>query len=486
MRQLLTENILLATVGALAGLLLAAWGVRMLVGLAPAGLPRLDEVGMNLRVLGFTFGVSVLAGVLFGLAPVLQMSAAPLAEWLRDRDTGSERRQARLWRHALVVVEVALAMVLLVGAGLLVRSFQQLRAVDPGFRPAHVLTLRAAMPQGRYGERDQRVAFVGDALGQLRAMPAVESAGVTSDVPLVHDRQGTSLWREGEAPPSGAGDRVVNWTLVSPGYFETMGIPIRRGRSFVSSDRVESAPVILIDEAVAQAWFPGEDPIGRRVFFGARSGTAREIVGIVGRERHDALERDPHPGVYLPYFQWPNSFEVSFVLRTTTTAAGAAGSARAALRAADGGVPVFDLQTLDQVLSEATAQPRFSALLVGLFAIVALMLAAVGIYGVMSYTVSQRTREIGLRVALGAQPGQVRRLIVGQAMTLAAVGIALGTLGALALGRTLSSLLFEVTPTDGGTFLVVTAVLGTVVLVACYVPAHRATRVDPMVALRAE
>jgi len=455
-RQLLTENILLATVGALAGLLLAAWGVRMLVGLAPAGLPRLDEVGMNLRVLGFTFGVSVLAGVLFGLAPVLQMSAAPLAEWLRDRDTGSERRQARLWRHALVVVEVALAMVLLVGAGLLVRSFQQLRAVDPGFRPAHVLTLRAAMPQGRY------------------------------DVPLVHDRQGTSLWREGEAPPSGAGDRVVNWTLVSPGYFETMGIPIRRGRSFVSSDRVESAPVILIDEAVAQAWFPGEDPIGRRVFFGARSGTAREIVGIVGRERHDALERDPHPGVYLPYFQWPNSFEVSFVLRTTTTAAGAAGSARAALRAADGGVPVFDLQTLDQVLSEATAQPRFSALLVGLFAIVALMLAAVGIYGVMSYTVSQRTREIGLRVALGAQPGQVRRLIVGQAMTLAAVGIALGTLGALALGRTLSSLLFEVTPTDGGTFLVVTAVLGTVVLVACYVPAHRATRVDPMVALRAE
>ena len=485
-RQLLTENLLVALAGGAVGLLVAAWGVRTLVALAPPGLPRLDEVGLNPRVLLFTLVVSAAAGLLFGLVPALQVRPARLSEWLRDRDSSGERRQSRLFRHALVVVEVAVALVLLVGAGLLVRSFEALRRVDPGFAPARVLTLRAAMPQGSFGEPERRVAFVTDAIDRLRAVPAVESVGVTSEVPLVHDRQGTSLWREGEAPPTGPGDRVVNWTIVGPAYFATMGIPIIEGRDFSASDRTDSAPVILVDEAVARSWFSGENPIGQRVFFGANSGTAREIVGVVGRERHEGLASDPNPGVYLPYLQWPSSFEVSFVVRTATTAAGAAAAARAAIRAAGASVPINGVQTLDQVLADATAEPRFSALLVGVFALAALALAALGIYGVMSYTVSRRTREIGVRMALGARPAEIQRLVVGQAMALAAAGMALGAAGAVALGRTLASLLFQVTPADPTTFAVALVTLAAVALAACYLPARRATRVDPMVALRAE
>ncbi len=484
-RQLLTENLVLALAGGGVGVLFAAWATRALLGLAPVGLPRIDEVGLNPRVLLFTLGVSVAAGLLFGLVPALQVRPARLSDWLRDRDAGAEHRRSRLFRHALVVIEVAIAVVLLVGAGLLIRSFEQLRRVDPGFAPAQVLTLRVAMPQGSF-DAERRVAFVGDVLARLRALPAVESAGVTSQVPLVHDREGTSLWREDEPEPTGFGDRIVNWTIVGPGYVETMGIPVIRGRAFDDTDRVAAAPVILVDEEVARIWFPNENPIGRRVFFGASSGVAREVVGVVGRERHDALENDPNPGVYLPYLQWPNTREVSFVVRTATTAAVATDAARAVIRDASASVPIFGVQTLEQVLSDATAQPRFSALLVGLFGFAALLLAALGIYGVMSYAVSQRTREIGVRIALGAQPAEILQLIVGQAMVFAGAGIALGVLGAFALRHTLASLLFQVSPTDGTTFAVVVVTLAAVALVACYVPAHRATRVDPIMALRAE
>ena len=411
-RQLLTENLLLALAGGGVGLLVAAWGVRALVGLAPAGLPRLDEVGVNPRVLLFTLAATGVAGLLFGLVPALQVRPARLSDWLRDRDAGGERRHAPRVRH----------------------------------RPVGVA---AGWPRARAG-------------------------------------RGASLWREGEAPPTGPGDRVVNWTVVGPGYFATMGIPIVDGRDVSASDRADSAPVILVDEAVARAWFPGENPLGRRVFFGASSGTAREIVGVVGRERHEALASDPNPGVYLPYLQWPSDYEVSFVVRTTTTAAAAAGAARAAIRAAGPGVPIDGVQTLDQVLSNATAEPRFSALLVGLFAFAALALAALGIYGVMSCTVSQRTREIGVRMALGARPAEIRRLVVGQAMALAAAGMALGAAGAVALGRALASLLFQVAPADATTFGVALVTLAAIALAACYLPARRATRIDPMVALRAE
>ena len=485
-RQLLTEALVLGIAGAALGALLAVWAVRAVSLIVPATMPRIEDLQINARMLGFALAAGLLSALLSGLAPLLQTVRARMAEWLHERGGGAGTPAARRLQHALVVAEVSLALVLLIGAGLLVESFVRLRSVDPGFHRDDVLTAKVMMPVRRYPAREQQVKFAKDAAARIAALPGVRFVGMTNAAPVADSREGTSFTIEG-APPWPAGQEPhVNWNIVTPAYFETLGIHLVRGRLFDDRDSLDSAPVILINETLATRYFPGQDPIGRRMRAGFNAGTVREIVGVVTTERHAGVTAEPHNGVYVPFYQFPRAGQMTIVVRTASDPAALTTALRQTIRELDPGLAVFQAQPMSEVLDASVATPRFATLLLSTFAAVALLLAAVGLYGVISHAVSQRTREIGIRMAVGASRTAVLRMIVGRGMALAAAGVTAGLLVAAGIVRLFAALLFGVSATNLPTYAASGVLLLAIGAVASYMPARRAMRVDPVTALRTE
>ncbi|HYE90023.1 MAG TPA: ABC transporter permease [Terriglobales bacterium] len=485
-RQLLAEALALGMAGAVIGSLLSFWAVAVVRVTAPATMPRLEEVQVNARVLAFALAAGLLSAMLFGLAPLLQAARGRLAEWLHERGGGGGMPSARRSQHILVVAEVSLALVLLVGAGLLVESFVRLRSVDPGFRREDVLTAKVMLPARRYGTREQQVTFVEDAIARLSALPGVLRVAITNAAPLADNREGTSFQIEGAPPWPRGQEPHVNWNIVTPGYFAVLGIPLAAGRAFDDRDRPDTPPVVMINETLASRHFPGENPIGRRIRVGFASGTPRVIVGVVKTERHAGMTAEPHNGVYVPMSQFPRAGQLTILARTASEPAASGPAVRQTIREIDPALAVFQVQPMSHVAADAIAAPRFSAVLLSTFASVALLLAAVGLYGVLSHAVSQRTREIGIRMALGASRGAVLQMVVGRGVALAGIGVAAGLIGAVVIVRAFATLLFGVSSTNLPTYVLSGFLLLLVGAGASYVPARRATRVDPVIALRTE
>ncbi|HEV3471346.1 MAG TPA: ABC transporter permease [Pyrinomonadaceae bacterium] len=488
-RQFLTESLLLAAVGGLAGLLLSLWGVNLLRAFIPESISQVGAVSIDAKVLGFTLLVSLLTGLIFGLAPATQASNFNLNETLKEggRDSSAGSRGNRI-RAVLVVAEVAVSLVLLIGAGLLINSFLRLRSVDPGFRADNLLTMRIVLPELKYPDQARRAAFYAEALRRIEALPGVESAAVTNWIPLVRQGDSNSFTVEGQPDPGPGRSPSVATRVVSPRYFDTMGIQLLRGRQFGEQDRADSPPVVIVSEAMARRSWPGADPVGKRMKMGGYNSDApwMEVVGVVKDVRQFELTAEPRPQIYLHYEQ-PAFFRPSnLVVRTGADPLGLAATVRKTVWEIDKDQPVSNISTMEDVLSESISRQRFSMLLLGIFAGVALVLAAVGIYGVMSYSVAQRTHEIGIRMALGAQAADVLKLTVGQGLRLVLVGVAIGLAAAFALTRLMESLLYGVSATDPATLVTISLVLITVALLASYVPARRATKVDPLTALRYE
>jgi predicted permease len=487
-RQLLTESAVLGIVGGAVGLLLAVWGLDALLALSPADVPRLDQTGIDIRVLAFTLAVSLLTGLIFGLVPALQASNADLNDALKEggRGTTGGMRGIRI-RNLLVVSEIALSLVLLVGSGLLIRSFIRLQQFELGFNPEHLLTMRIQLPGSKYREPNQIAGFYKQLLERMEAKPGVQSAGAISSIFLTDTPQSTSFTIEGRPAFTGMESIEVPFDSVSTDYFRVMGIPLLAGREFDEHDAIGTTPVAIINQTFARRFFPGEDPVGKRYVYGGPSPENKwiTIVGVVADMRRTGFDRPVRPETFLPQFQNPAN-ALTIVARTSGDPASLAGALRDEVWAIDKDQSVFDIKTMRQTLSEMLSQRRFNTLLFGIFAAVALILAAVGIYGVMSYAVAERTHEIGLRMALGAQTSDVLNLIVRQGMRLAIIGLAAGLAASFALTRVMSTLLYGVSATDPLTFILIPVVLAGVALAACFVPARRAMRVDPMVALRYE
>jgi putative ABC transport system permease protein len=488
-RQLLTESALLALAGGTVGLTLAKWGKDLLLALAPEDLPRLSDVSLDGRALAFTAAITLLTGLGFGLFPALQASnirGANLNETLKDAGRGStDDGRRRLIRGALVVLEVALALVLLVGAGLLIKSFLRLRSVDPGFNPAGALTAQIPLSQRKYPEDSQRVAFYTQLIEKVAALPGVQAAGAAMVTPLSGNDFVLGFMIEGRPPYPAGGEPDTNYYSVTPDYFKAMGIPLLRGRLFTERDTKDATRVVIINETMAKRFFPGEDPIGKRLHVTMGPVLYREIVGIVGDVKHYSLDQDAKAQTYEPYAQQPFS-GMTLVARTSGDPAGLSAAIRGEVLKIDKELPISNVKTLEQYLSTSIAQQRFSVLLLGIFAAVAMALACVGIYGVLSYSVEQRRREIGVRMALGAARRDVLRLVVGHAMFMTLIGVAIGLGAAFALTRVMSTLLFGVSATDPVTFGLIALLLVAVALLAALVPARRATKVDPIIALRCE
>jgi predicted permease len=488
LRQLLTESLLLATLGGLAGIFLAWVSLDSLLALQPQGLPRLAEVRVDRGVAVFTAVLSIVTGLLFGTFPALHTTRRAAAQTLREGSRGLLFGRGGRLRSGLVVAQMALAMVLLAGAGLLVRSFAQLRRVDPGFRPEGALTFRIALPETAYANDPRRVAFFDDLLARLRALPGVRSAGAVSGLPLGGTRMSFSFEVVGRPPLTPAQQPSMELKIATPDYFRALGVSLRRGRSFGKGDVAGAPPVVLLSEAAVRRFFPGEDPLGQRLKIGLRTtkGSAGgEVVGVVSDVKEGGLAEESLPEVYLPYAQVP--FEsMDVLLRTEVGPLSLLSAVQGVVRGLDPELAIARVRTLDDVVARSVSQPRFYTLLLGAFAAMALLLAAIGIFGVLSYAVVQRAREIGIRVALGAHPAQVQRMVLGHALLLSVAGVAAGLAGALALGRAVAGLLFNLSPGDPATLGGVAALLITVALLASYLPARQATRVDPLVALRSE
>ena len=487
-RQLLTEAVLVALLGGALGLLVVVLGLRAIRGINPGDLPRLDTVSVDWAVLLFTLGVSVLTGLLFGLAPALRSTRRDLTETLKQAGRGTTGGTRNRLRSSLVIVEVSLSLVLLVGAGLLLRSFWRVLQVQPGFETQNLLTATVSLSGSRYSSTQAYVAFHQELTQRLRALPGVRAVGLASGVPL--DRGGTAMdvYIEGRAP--GSEQPSAEWRRVSSGYFRAMGIPQLRGRDLREDDAREAVRGVVISDAMARRFWPGEDPIGRQ--FRSYSATQRKpvgsaftVVGVVGDVRNFGLDAAAGPVMYLPYegSVW-NPMRV--VLRTEGDPRGYTAALRDVVRALDPILPVANIQTMDELLDSSLAPRQFSLLLLGAFAALALGLAAAGLYGVMSYVATQRTHEVGVRLALGAQQADILRMVVRRGLVLTATGVGVGLVGALWLTRLLRTLLFEVSGADPATFTGVAVLLTIVAVLACWLPARRAARVDPMVALRSE
>jgi predicted permease len=484
-RQLLTESVLLAVTGGLLGLLLAIWGSRMLVRLG--SLPNLGDIGIDTWAFGFTLLVSFAAGIIIGIMPALQFTRTSVSETLKQgpgRTGGSALKQHT--RKALVISEVALSLVLLIGAGLMIRSFLKLQNVDPGFDTSNALTMSVVLTWTRYPEPHQRLAFFDRAIEQIRAVPGVVSVGATTKIPLTGGGSTQPFTVEGRPAGAIAEQPMAQTRYVSPDYFQAIGIPLRQGRVFTDQDRDKSVPVVIISEAMARRFWPGENPVGKRLTpsFHSEAG-AREIVGVVGDVKTSGLDVDASAMMYLPYKQAPLPF-LSFVVRTSSNPESLIQPVSRAIYSIDKDQALTDVQTMDQVLTKSVSDRRFNMMLLLTFAGVALLLAAVGVYGVMNYTVTLRRRELGIRMALGAARMDVLRLVLGQGLTLTLIGVGIGLISAYALTRLMATLLYGVTATDYLTFASVSAVLIAVGLVASYVPARRATKVNPTIALRTE
>jgi predicted permease len=482
-RQLLTESVLLASLGGLLGLALAKWGVKLLIAISPNTIPRANEVGLDMRVVAFTAAVSILTGVIFGLVPAWQASRTDVNEVLKEGGRGSTGR--RHWfRSGLVVAEVVMTLVLLVGAGLLIRSFHRLQNVDPGFGVENLLTFNVALPQRKYAEPPQRVNFYNQLLQNLRNLPGVESVAMASGLPLGNNGWQTSYNIIGRPEPARGQRPITEVAHVSPDYFKTMGITLLKGRYFTEQDTRESPRVTVIDEEFARREWPSADPLGQQLRTGGDNPIT--IIGVVRRVRMEGLREDSgRVQSYYPYQQIALG-GMSVVLRTAGDPMSLAAGVRQQVLAVDPDQPIFNVQTMGEIWNLSIAPEKLVLMLLIVFASVALVLAGLGIYGVMSYTVTQRTHEIGIRMALGARPFDILRGVVGQGMALAGVGVGIGLAAAFGLTRLMRGLLFGVSASDPLTFAGVAVTLVLIALAACYVPARRATKVDPMVALRYE
>ena len=489
-RQALVESALLGLMGGTAGLLLAKWGTSLLLSLKPAALERFNGVQMDARVLLFVFGVSLFTGIVFGAAPAWSASSSDFAESLKESGRNATPGPSGLFlRKLLVASEFALALVLLVGAGLLIKGFSRLRAVHPGFNPQNIMTMHLQLPEARYAEIPPQTQFRREVLSRLNALPGVQAAMIT-DIPFGDSYLDHKFVIDGRPPMPEGSEPEVQTLSVMEDYFRVMQIPIQAGRGFTDMDREGQPLVAVVNESFVKKFFPHENPLGARIDW-ARSKPPHDwmtIVGVVGDVKYWGLNQPVDPAIYAPYSQ---SNEVwrrwsTLVIRSSVSSAGLAEEVKKQVWSVDGRIPVSDIHSMDDLMSVSVGQQRFNMLLLGVFAALALVLAAVGIYGLMSYAVSQRTHEIGVRVAVGAQQGDVLRLVVGEGARLALIGIVVGVAFALALTRFMSSLLFEVAPTDPATFAIVVLLLALAGLVACYIPARRATQVDPMVALRYE
>jgi len=488
-QQLLTESALLGLVGGAVGLLLAIWGLDALVKLSPATIPRLDQIGIDGRVLGFTAAVSLLTGFIFGLVPALQASKPDLNETLKEggRGTTGGARGRRI-RSSLVISEIALSLVLLIGAGLLIKSFIHLQKFDLGFKPDHLLTMRVQLPGSKYREEKQLVNFFQQLLPRMESVPGVQSVGGISEIFLNDTPNSTNFTIEGRPAQTAAESIEVPLDAVTANYFRVMGIPLLKGREFDDHDAIGSPLVVIVNNTFARRFFPDEDPLGKRFIYGQPDGANppwMTIVGVVSDMRRTGFERAVRPETFLPQNQQPDG-GLTLVARTSGEPTNFAGALRDAIWEIDKDQAVYNIKTMDATLAEMTSERRFNTLLLGLFAAVALILASVGIYGVISYSVAQRTHEIGIRIALGADRRNVLRLIVGQAMGLALIGVGVGLTSAFILTRMMTSLLYSVSATDPTIFTLIAVILTGVALGASFIPARRALKVDPMIALRYE
>ena len=485
MRQLLTESLLLATIGGVLGLAAALFGVRALIALSPPQLPRLDAIQVNGPVLAFALSITAIVGVAFGLAPAIYAARGDLYLGLRQ-SAQSTIGPRHLTRAVLVVSEVALALLLLVGSGLLVRSMRQLLAVSPGFEPSHLLTMQVQASGPRFADNAVTQRFFDQVLASVRQLPGVQSAAYTSQLPLSEDFDGYGVHIESKPKANPELDPSAHRYAVSTGYLETMKIPLLSGRTLTEADRDSQPAVVLVSETFARREWPNENPIGQRVRVGAAdTGPWRTIVGVVGDVKQVSLSADQPYGIYLPESQWQfgDGF-LSLVIRTQANPAPLTAAVRKAVWAIDRDQPIVRIATMDQLLVASTAQRKFILVLFEAFALVALLLAAAGIYGVLSGTVTERLREIGVRSALGATRGSLLLLVLRQGLGLTSVGVGIGLAAALASTRIISGLLFHVSGVDPLTYAAVTAMLVVVAFVACWIPAWRAARVDPMVTLR--
>jgi putative ABC transport system permease protein len=489
LRQFLTESVLLATLGGIFGLVIAYVGLSLLSSFIPESISQARDVSLDLKVLGFTFGVSILTGLIFGLAPAIQAVRMNQSETLKEggRDSVTGRSGKRL-RGLLVTAEVAVSLVLLIAAGLLINSFLRLRNIDPGFRVDHLLTMKIELPEPKYEPMERRTAFYNNLIERVQSLAGVRSAAVTTNLPLYRQGNSVGVQLEGKPAPPPGKELIVVTRIVSPGYFETMSIPLLAGRALSDHDTEKSPSVAVISETMAHRYWPGEDAIGKRFSVGRVTSDADwiQVVGVVKDVRQFELTREPRPQMYLAYgqadFFWPEDL----VVKTDVDPASMAATVRKAVWDVDKDQPVSNIRTMDDILADSIARQRFSMLLLGVFAGVALLLAAVGIYGVMSYSVAQRTHEIGIRMALGAQTSAVLKLAVGYGLKLVIIGVLIGLVAAFALTRLMSTLLFGVTATDPATFALISLLLISVAAIASYIPARRATKVDPLIALRYE
>ncbi len=491
-RQLLTESLLLAFAGGSAGLLLAKWGIQVLVSLEPVNIPRLDEITLDGQVLLFTLLVTLVAGIIFGLAPALQLTQTNLQDTLKAGGRGSSASGQTL-RQALVVAEIALSLLLLVGAGLLLRSFQRLLDVDPGFDPRNVLTMRLRLPDAKYKEAAQTLAFLCQVEEKVAAMPGVEQLSFSSGVPLAGSS--SENYQLEDQPETIETNPVAISRSISHGYHQTLGIQLLAGRSFTPQDTENSPMVAIVDEGFVQRHLPEKplrDALGKRIKFKGEHEPWREIVGIVRRVKQRGLEAQERVEIYYPYLQitprWLADLtrSMDLAVKTTSDPHGFINLIKTEVQTIDRDQPIANVRTMEEYLTQRSTPRRFNLLLLTLFALIALLLGAVGIYGVMAYSVAQRRQEIGIRIALGAQTRDVLKLIIGQGMRLVIVGVLIGLGGALALTRLMRTLLFGVSTTDPLTFTAIAILLAFVALAACYFPARRATRVDPMTVLRSE
>jgi putative ABC transport system permease protein len=484
-RQLLTESILLALVGGALGTLVAFWGFAPLAHMVPADLRGLVEPNLDWRVFGFTALVTLAAGIGFGLAPALTGTRAGLLETLQEggRSMAFGRHRAQ---ESLVVFETALALVLMVGAGLLLKSFFRLLSIDEGFDPQGVLTMQIFLPAARYGTPAERDRFVKQTLANIAALPGVQSSTVVTRLPLNPGGSTRGIMIEGRTyPPDQQGETLnPSYSVISQDFFKVLRIPLLAGREFTARDDAQSPPVYIINRAMAKAFWPNGNPVGQRIRMDPEQNWS-EIVGVVGDVRQQDLGKAPRPMMYAPYVQDPWPF-MDIAVRASQEPASLVPEVERAVEATDKDEPVYNVRTMEEMVSRSVSTRRFNLILLGLFATLALFLTAIGIFGVNSFVVTQRTQEIGIRMALGARREEVVMLVVRRGMSLALLGLAGGVIGAFTLTRLLASLLYEVKPTDWVTFTGVTLILGAVALVACYIPARRATQVDPVAALRTE
>jgi putative ABC transport system permease protein len=486
LRQLLTENLLLMLIGATVGLWLAQWGIKVLIIISPVNIPRLKEAGLDGRALSFTLLLSLLTTLLCGIIPAWRAAQPDLNDALKEDGRNVSGQSGRRLRHILVVAEVAVCLVLLAGAGLMLRSFINLQRVNVGFNPHHLLTMQVMLPSAKYGQNQQQIAFFQQALERIRTLPGVQAADAVQDLPLRANATSFPIEIEGRPKPPATERPMAAHRTVSENYFRTIGIPLLNGRAFTSQDDRDAPPVIVVNRTLARRFWPTEDPLGKQIRFGEPGDPAYTIVGVVGDIKHLGLDAEEGAVIYQPHAQkrFPWLRWMTFVVRTDADPSQMIAAVRSRLLEVDTEQPVYDISTLDDLLARTLAQPRFALLSLGLFGCLALLLAGIGIYGVMSFAVSQRTHEIGIRLALGAQSRDVLRMVIGEGMRLATVGVALGLIGALLLTRMMKSLLFGVGATDPTTFAFISLLILGVALLACYLPARRAMKADPMIALR--